>query len=234
MRKQARLNDHIGREIDGSSPYALAHSVWQDRHGSYATLARQAKVWAVVGTIALCAASYALVSVISQRDFVPFMVQTDQLIPQRALAGASVSNFPDGVVRRELATFVERLRSIPADRDVLRRDVARLISFLRNSSPADRKVREYFEDQATSPNTFVGKVMRWVDVTSVVYKGGDSWVIEWTETVERLGAGAEPVVGLFQATLVVGEGVPQDKDALASNPFGLFVQDYSITYIGAK
>lgn len=234
MRKQARLNDHIDAKIDGSSPYALAHSVWQDRHGSYETLAQQAKVWAAIGTIALCAASYALVSVISQREFVPFMVQTDQLIPQRALAGASVSNFPDGVVRRELATFIERLRSIPVDRDVLRRDVARLISFLRNSSPADRKVREYFEDQATSPNTFVGKVTRWVDVTSVVYKGGDSWVIEWTETIERLGATAEPVVGLYQATLVVGEGVPQDKDALASNPFGLFVQDYSITYIGAK
>lgn len=234
MWRQGRSKDPVGTVIDGSSPYALAHSVWEDRHGSYDTLARQARVWALIGAFALCGASVALLSVISQRDFVPFLVQSDQLIPQRALAGASVSNFPDGVVRRELATFIERLRSIPADRDVLRRDVARLISFIRSSSPADRKVREFFEDQTSSPNTFVGKVKRWVEVTSVVYKGGDSWVIEWTETIERLDLSVEPVVGLFQATVVVGEGVPQDKDALASNPFGLFVQDYSITYIGAK
>lgn len=221
-------------EIDGTSPYAFAHSVWQSRHGSYTTLARQAQIWTLIGALALGAAGYSYVTVVSRQDFVPFMVESDQLIPQRALAGASISSFPDGVVRRELAMFIERLRSIPADRDVLRRDVARLISFLRNTSPADRKVREYFEDRTGSPNTYVGVVTRWVDVSSVVYKGGDSWVIEWSETIERLDGTAEPTVGLYQATVVVGEGVPQDEDALANNPFGLFVQDYSITYIGAR
>lgn len=219
-------------QIDGSNPYLLAESVWAVRFGSFETLAVTARIMTVIGCCALMANLAAYMAVKSRQGFVPFLTSTPELLPQRALTGTSIARLPDGVVRRELATFIERLRSIPADRVVLRRDVSRLFTFLANTTSAERKVKEYMEDKQQTPQAFLGRLTRTVDVTSVVFRGGDSWLVEWRETVQPL-VGGEATSGLYQATLTIGEAEPQDPDALAVNPFGLFVRDYTISYLGA-
>ena len=223
--------NHVATGASGN-PYELAEQVWSDRHGSYQSLARQAQIVTGIGVIVLAASIAALIVVKSREGYVPFLVSSSELIPPRALETASISRLPEGVARRELATFVERLRSIPADQEVLRRDVARLFAFLAPSTAGERRTMEFLEDPERTPRAFLGQLTRRVEVTSVVYKGGNSWVVEWREVVSPNDPNLAPLTGLYQGTLVVGEAEPQDADALATNPFGLFVQDYWFDYLG--
>ncbi len=232
IKKRATVSGEDSHAAASGNPYDLAERVWSQRHGSYQSLARQAQLVTAIGLIAVIASFTALGVVKAREGFVPFLVASEELIPQRALETTSIARLPEGVVRRELATFVERLRSIPADRQVLRRDVARLFAFLSPSTPGERRVIEFMEDPTKTPSAFLGQLTRRVDVTSVVYKGGNSWVVEWREVVAGNDPNLVPFTGLYQGTLVVGEAEPQDADALAVNPFGLFIQDYWFDYLG--
>ena len=59
--------------------------------------------------------------------------------------------------------------------------------------------------------------------------GGDTWQIEWTETVRSRANKliGEPIT--FVATVTTRVAAPTDEDTITKNPFGIYVQQFSWT-----
>ena len=169
------------KTAEAANPYIVAQREWDERFAFHAATA-QRFFWMglaglLVGGVGLGFGIWAA----SQSEYVPYLVRVDDLGRAEALPQpATIEEWPTSVVKRELQTFVERARSIPADRAILERNLHRLYRFMPASSPAYHRLTEAYGAAETNP------VARWdretvaITVTSVTYAGGSSWRVEWT------------------------------------------------------
>ena len=159
------------------SPEDRARGAWEDRHGS---LARERDRWrrAAMASLGLAAVAVGFgVWAAVSTEYVPYIVSVDALNrPAAALAPREVGDWPDAVVRHELAAFLRDWRSVSLDRAAMEGRFRRIQYFLERNSAADLKVIAWARDSDTNPFRIAETRTSDVDVVAVNQLGGRSWL----------------------------------------------------------
>lgn len=213
-----RSTTRYGKTPPLDTPYRRARQVWDERIGSARV---QARSWRLAFFAALGLSGALAGGLIWQNakgTIVPWVVEIDKLGEVRAVAPASADFTPsDPQIAFHLARFIEHVRAIPDDPVVVRENWLDAYDFA--SEKGAVALNEYA--RANDPFAIVGREQVAVDVTSVVRASQRSFRIAWSERRYRDGTLAE--TSRWTAILGVGLQPPNDPDALARNPLGIFV-----------
>lgn len=221
-----------GQASPRPSPEARARAAWEDRHGS---LARERDRWmraamASLGLAAL-AVGFGIWAAVTT-EYVPYVVTVDELNrPAAAVAPQAITEWPDALVRHELATFVRNWRSVSTDRDEMEGRFRRLQYYLERNSAADVKVVEWSRDPDTAPFEIAKTRTADVGIVAVNLVGGRTWLVEWTETRRSRANGRAEVPRRLQGTFVLGRRSIDDDAILLQNPLGMVVEDFDIVRV---
>lgn len=169
----------------------------------------------------------------SKPDRTPYVVSVDG-IGQARLAGMAVEvgDWPDQVVKAELARFVQHFRSVPADPAALRGNYARMQSYLLRGSSAFTKVLQYGDDLRTNPFERVKTGTSSIQIVSVNQSEGSTYFVDWDE-VQRNLAGEVMSQKRFRGSFVVSQAKSLPREQLLVNPLGLIIEDFDIQELRA-
>ena len=213
-----------------AAPEDIGRRLWEDRHGN---LAIERDRWRAMAFAALALAAVAMGlgvwAAVSSR-FVPYIVTVDDLNqPQAALAPKTVTDWPEAVVKQQLATLVRQWRSVSTDGDVMRGRLRRLQYFLESGSVGDTKIVEWAEQN----DPFRRAETETVDVAmaGVTYLGGRSWFAEWSETRRRRNTGRIEQVTRWQGTFTLAQRRVRDDTILLQNPLGMVIEDWDVVQV---
>jgi len=181
---------------------------------------RLAMMMSLVAIICLGFAVWAAV----RSQYVPYIVAVDDLgRAQPVQAIKAVADWPDAAVRRELSDLTRDWRSITSDEAVLHQRYRRLQYFLEENSAADRKVRQWARE--TLPLKRAATQTVDVDVTSVNFVGGRTWLVEWSERRRSRATGNIEETTRWRGSFVLEKRRITDPAWLAKNPFGMIIED---------
>jgi type IV secretion system protein VirB5 len=209
--------------------YLAARKEWDDRFaGQRRTVRFLATVSLLSLAIGVTGGIYGMWATVNAR-FVPYLVVIDD-IGRAALAPSPqvISDWPEHVIKRELETFIERIRTITPDRSLLGENHQKAMAYLDSGEAAFRKLTTYFREPRNDPLERAKTVTVSSDVTTVNYLGGQSWRVEWTERSYERASGKELDTRRYVATLVVAWRQVRDLALLQVNPLGLFITDLDI------
>ena len=178
------------------------------------------------------AISVAVTGYVSTRStFIPYMVSVDEQTGYVNSLGAltEVNHDPtDAEIAYFLSRFVEGIRSVPADTDLLSEQVTRVTKLLTTDS-AKKFKGSYLQDLTKKIGS--GQINR-VKVLSVnPIKGTDSYQVRWEELEPTSTAGQVRGVA-YAGTFSIEHKPVRDKELLKDNPLGLFIKDFSISEEG--
>lgn len=130
----------------------------------------------------------------------------------------------DAQIALTLHQFVQRIRAVPMDTVLLRRNWLEAYNFL--SEPGAAALTEL----ATKEQTFTRTGRDRVDVTiqDTLKQTPQTYQVAWRETVYGLGAEkgrTREMVGTFQ----IQSAMAQDPERLKINPFGVYILAFQIT-----
>lgn len=203
------------------SPYLDARQEWNERYGNY--IARE-RNWRV-----LCFGMAAILSVSvvgnviqgTQSKVRPYVVEVDKLHAVLPIGPADQAAKADvRVVRAQLADFITNLRSVYYDAGAQQVAIRRAYAQLDNTGAGFAVANEYM--RANDPFKRAQKENVSVSDITVLPLGGDTWRVEWLETVrDRNGdvTGATP----FQAAITIKIVPPDNENAALVNPLGVYV-----------
>ena len=221
-------------EIRDANPYLSAQREWDERFAFHAATARR---FFLVGLAGLVMGAVGLgfgIWAASRSEYVPYLVRVDDLGRAEAIPQpATIDEWPAAVLKRELQKFVERARSIPADRAVLERNLRRLYRFVRTDSQAFRVLSDAHRAAATNPMIRWNRETVFVTVSSVTYAGGTSWRVEWVERVGSRLTGEAVSEDRYIGVLVLGPQARIGREELEINPLGVMVENVDIQRVSA-
>ena len=211
------------------SEYLAAREEWDDR------FAGQRKTVRVLTGITFAALGLALLGMGygiytgARTQYIPHLVMVDELgRAATAPPPERVTDWPEKLIRRELDLFIERLRGVTPDRAVIRDNHSAVDHYLADGSAAATKLRDYFREPENNPITRAETETVAVEVISVNYVTGETWRIEWRETLFDRPSGRERETRRFVATILLTFRTPTTDALLRANPLGLFVTDLDI------
>ena len=218
-----------GQDTARATPEDRARAAWDDRLSS---LEREREHWRRAAMAALLVAAVSVgfgVWAAVRTEYVPYLVMVDELNrPAAALAPREITEWPDQVVKQQLATFLREWRSVSTDRTAMEGSLQRIQFFLERNSAADRKVIAWARDPETNPFRLAETRTADVEIVAVNFLRGRSWLAEWTETRRNRGSGRVETVRRFQGTFVLGRRAVRDDSVLLQNPLGMVVEDFDI------
>lgn len=157
---------------------------------------------------------------------IPYVVLVDK-IGNAALAEPikSVKSWPERVIKRELIQFVENIRSISSDRDVIEKRFKKAFALLQNSSPAFGKIKAVFREKENNPFNVAETRTTSVEVTSINKSTSLSYIVVWTETYNKRQSGQTINTQKFSGTITLGDSFILTKEKLDLNPLALHIAD---------
>jgi type IV secretory pathway TrbF-like protein len=218
-----------------SNPYIAAQREWDER---FAFHAKQAKI-AFIAAIALGLVCLTLGGVIVwqsiHRQYIPYVVMVDDLgRPLLAQPPQVLTDWPEAVVLREVSDIVERLRSIPSDKAVLDTAWRKLVLFSLPGTAGYQKLTERAKSQTLSPFLLQEQITIAVEIRSVLFQGGSTWIAEWSETTRERSTGSLIEVKRYQGSFQLSQLGNLEPEVLTINPLGILLQDYDIRLLGAE
>ena len=155
----------------------------------------------------------------------PYIVEVDHLGAVLPVKEADQASRPDQrVIRNQLARFVRNARTVYLDAAAAQAIAKEAYAVLLRGSSAYATVDRNFRENSPIKRAETEAVT--VDVKSVLPVGGNTWRIEWVETVRDRGGTlirTEPWFAVVTTTIK-----QQDEEAaIRANPIGLFIQDLS-------
>ena len=220
------------RSGESDNPYLSARRTWND-HAAQAASSRQAwQLLALLSLLVALAAVGGMVHVASQSRFVPYVVEVDKLGQPVAVAPAQQAAAADQrVVRAAVASFVGDARLVTPDIALQRKAVYRLYSMLAANDPATAKANEWLNGtDESSPLKRAARETVSTEIISALPQTGDTWQVDWTETVrDRQGVlKAPPFRMRALLTVYTVAATPQTtEEQLRNNPLGIYVRDFS-------
>jgi type IV secretory pathway TrbF-like protein len=217
------------------NPYDAAQREWDER---FAFHARNAKRWFIA-----CISSFAFATIgigfgiwaSVKSEYVPYIVMVDDLgRAEKAPSPRTTSEWPDAVIKREVSDFVNLARSIPGDSVVLENNLRRMFYFLQSGDPADQKIRESGRNPETAPLVLAERITKEVDVATVNFIGGTSWLVEWRETTRQKSSGNVVQVARFKGTYILKRASKISPEIMNDNPLGVIIKDYDIQNLGGS
>lgn len=204
--------------------YQKAKKVWDERIGSARA---QAKNWRLLALGLLVSNALLIVGLIYQSTksvVKPYVVEVTSEGVVKAVGPAEEKAFVPGrpVIEYFLAQFVSRVRSIPLDPVVARKNWLDAYAYLRQA--AATKLNGIV--QSEQPLNRVGLEVVSIQVRTIVPLSKDTYQVRWTETTyskEGAVTGVKNMTGAF--TIEFSE--PKNEQLLRVNPLGLYIRDFS-------
>ncbi|MBD1204738.1 MAG: hypothetical protein H9533_11445 [Rhodobacteraceae bacterium] len=209
--------------------YLMAREEWDDRFAGQRRALRFMAALTVVSVVGgMIGAGYGMYAMLNSR-YVPYIVAVDDLgKAQLAPSPEVVSDWPAPVVKRELETWLERLRTVTPDIAVLRSNHQAASAYMDVGTPAFTKLETAFNQPGMSPLERAKTMTVSADVRSINAVGGSSWRLEWVETSFSRTDGKQIARKRFVATVLVEFRAVNDLEKLETNPLGLFIRDIDI------
>ena len=223
-----------GRSLaaENENPYLAARRTWNDQ--SAANIANR-QMWQLLGILSLMIALAGvggMVYIGSQSKFVPYVVEVDKLGQAAAVAPAQRAAAADPrVVHAAVASFITDLRMVTPDIALQRKAVFRLYSMLSASDAATRKANEWLNGTPeSSPFKRAAKQTVSTEIVSVIPQTGETWQVDWIETVRDRQGVAMGLPFRMRALVTVYTVAPTaqtTEEHMRNNPLGIYVRDFS-------
>jgi type IV secretion system protein VirB5 len=213
-----------GKATD-ENPYLSARREWTER---YADHIRTAHGWRLVAVGAMATALAAVVGlgvVASQAKTVPYIVQVDKLgtvLPVARADQAARADTP--IIRAQLAHWVTNIRSVYLDAAAEQRNVLAAYALLDQNAPAFQVVNEHMK--TNDPFKRAQRESVSVEVQSVLPVGGDTWRVEWRETI-RGRDGQVARQEQWSGVITTKINPPTDEATILVNPLGIYINAVS-------
>jgi type IV secretion system protein VirB5 len=213
--------------LDPDSPhsaiYLAARREWNERYGDYIA---QANNWRLIAIAALGVAAVAVAGNVwqsSQSRVQPFVVEVNKLGDALAIRRADVASpVPVGVVRAQLARYIQDVRAVSIDVQAERDFINEAYAMVDKNGAALTFLNNYFA--ANDPFKRAATETISAHVESVLpLPGSNTWRVEWREdTVAR--DGRPEFSKHWEATITVSINPPTTDAGILANPTGLFVE----------
>lgn len=212
------------------SPYLAARRTWND-HVARIVAARLAWQMVALGSVMVALAAVAgVVHLGSRSQFIPYVVAVDQAGNVAAVDRADRLVPPSRVViEAQLQKFFTLSRRVTTDVALQRSSIFSVYAMLDPKDPATAKMTDYLNGTPeASPFVRAKEVTVTAEVTSVLPQSGDSWQVDWIESVyDRDGHRKARFAMQALAQVYPSEPKHTTEEALKQNPLGIYVRDFS-------
>lgn len=205
--------------------YRKARQEWDRRMG---TAVVQARNWRLATLLALGVVLVAVVGIIylgAQPKAIPHIVQVDRMGAPTYLGpvGQSLREYKpsDASLKYHLRRFISSTRSISSDPAVMKRNWIDAYTLITQN--AANHLNAYAQE--TDPFKRREQERITVDVASIVQLSADTWQADWIEKAWDK-AGSEIGSSVWRGTFRVIVRTPESEEQLASNPIGLFIDEF--------
>jgi type IV secretion system protein VirB5 len=220
------------RSGESENPYLAARRSWNDQ--AAANMANR-QMWQLLGILALMIALAGVGGMIhigSQSKFVPYVVEVNKLGERAGVAPAQRAAAADQrVIRADVAAFIADIRMVSPDIALQRKAIYRVYSMLSANDAATAKANDWLNGtEDSSPFKRAAKETVSIEIASVLPQTGDTWQVDWIETVrDRQGVlKGQPFRMRALVTVYTVATTPQTTEQqLLDNPLGTHVRDYS-------
>lgn len=205
-----------------------ARREWNERYSDHIAAANNWRLAALgsLGVSLILAGGLVLVS--GQQKVVPYFVETNAYGEVTRVARADRAGQPtEKQMKAGLRQWINGARTVYADPRAQQQIISTTYAMTFPDSPAYSALAEYHRDQ----NPYLRAKKETVEVSwhGASLIGGDTWQVEWTETI-RTPAGkqiGDPIT--YVATAKTEVATPTEEATLTMNPFGIYVQQFSWT-----
>lgn len=205
--------------------YRKARQEWDRRMG---TAVVQARNWRLATLLALGVVLVAVVGIIylgAQPKAIPHIVQVDRMGAPTYLGpvGQSLREYKpsDASLKYHLRRFISSTRSISSDPAVMKRNWIDAYTLITQN--AANHLNAYAQE--TDPFKRREQERITVDVASIVQLSADTWQADWFEKAWDK-TGSETGSSVWRGTFRVIVRTPESEEQLASNPIGLFIDEF--------
>lgn len=209
------------------NPYLAARREWMERYGDYIQSANQ---WRLVGIGSLLITALAVGGMVysaSQNHYIPYVVQVDRLGTAVPAGRADVAARADTrIVRAQLARWIGNTRAVFVDAAAQRAAIDEAYAMISRSGSSYKVLTDHF--RSNDPFERATKETVTIEVQTVLPVGGDTWRVEWTETI-RGRNGEVQQTNEWQAAITVLISPPNDELTILKNPLGIYVTEFSWT-----
>lgn len=212
----------------GANPYLNARREWDERYGYLLSRERNWRI-AAAAALAVALVSVAGISYVgSQSKIQPFIIAVDALGSPVALArpqsAVRADTLDQRIIKAQIGNFIFNSRTFLSDFTAQQVLFDRTFAMLSNELAP--QFTTFFRDERMPLQRNSRTVS--VNVRTVLHTGGDTWQVNWTETISSPGQAGE--VQNWRAILTIGvdEQLAARPDMFFWNPFGIFVRSVNL------
>jgi len=212
------------REFNPSAIEQAAQRNWNEAWGYHRDNARR---WFYVS---MCAVGVAGVAVAhswyhdTKPERVPWLV--DRNGPS-VMVAQLVKQMPDATrIMGHLTTWVMGMRTVTSDPLFQKHLVDQTENWVDASTIAYQQLNDWY--RVNNPFERVKTNTVDVDVTAVVPQGGNSWLIDWSETAYAHDPGKTPTVSYWRMSATVNIHLPETDDEFRANWDGVYTTSLHI------
>ncbi len=213
------------KKVTDENPYLSGRREWSER---YADHIKTANAWRVTAILSMATALVAVVGlgvVSSQAKQIPYIVQVDKLGTVLPVARADQAARADStIIRSTLANWISNTRTVYADAAAEQRNIYAAYSLLDQNTPAFQVVNDHMRDN--DPFKRAQRETVSVEVQSVLPVGGDTWRVEWRETI-RGRDGQIARQEQWSGVVTTKISPPTDEATILVNPLGIYINAVS-------
>lgn len=231
FKRKAENNQAVERVVKTPSaksenPYLANRFDSDDRYMNLA-VSRQNWVKAFLITSSLLAVSIGFNGYyMTQSKFIPYIVVTDKIGHVVNVGVADKTNPVDmkRIVRAGVIDWVQNSRYIVSDRLAQKKFIGDVYAHVASTGKSKTQLDAYYKQR----NVFETAEKQTVsaEVTIALPTAGDSWQVEWTETMRNTGGeviSTERWKGIFTIAIT-----PMNtEESIRANPSGLFITDFT-------
>jgi type IV secretory pathway TrbF-like protein len=172
-----------------------------------------------------------VVAVLATKDHVEALVYKEDTAGDIALMGATSANHTpsNAAVVHQLTQWIQDVRDIPDDPDVVDRNATSVLSMTAANSPALDAYREFI--LADNPKKLAKEgYRRSVGSVEVDQLTQNTYRIAWTESLSRDGSNKRKTSYSGAVTLAQDPEVPNDPLVGQDNPAGVIIESYEMRW----
>jgi type IV secretory pathway TrbF-like protein len=206
------------------TPYQKARAEWDRREGDARKQAKNWRLAALISGFTCLTLVFGLIYQSSKATVTPYVVHVNSDGVVQALGLAQQNHYvpQEAEIKFFLGQLITKTRTLPADPVVAKKNWVDVYAFLRES--AAQKMTEFMTGSDMAGR--IGKETIEVNVTVIVPLSKNSYQIRWQEKNYNL-QGAQQEVTKMTGLFTIELAPPKDEKALAVNPLGIFVKDFS-------
>ncbi|ELH0920380.1 type IV secretion system protein [Salmonella enterica] len=211
-----------------STPYLNARREWNERYGDVVKNANSWRVAALtVGVYAILSTSMNFYQVASEKIAVYYVNLNERGAITSVFRADQANGTPEAQqVRRALQDWVIGARTVYADYKATKKAVDYTYAMTLPDSPAFTELANYH--RANNPYKRAAEETVEVSVQTPVNVAGDTWMVEWTETVRNRVSGkviGQPTTYQLTGTILLAK--PVSEQQLIANPTGMYMRNFS-------